>query len=1285
MLSSADRCCRRSRFAFLASTLFLPLLLLCFSSLSPAQSTGGRILGRVLDATGAVVPGVTLTLVNVDSGITQKAESRESGDYIFLTVPVGRYKLQAEAQGFQQFIANGIGVELNATVTYDVHLAVGSTAQSVEVTASAPLVDTTTTQLGAVMNSRTVENLPLNQRDTYQLLQLQPGVTGVGGADLFYGSDQAGAVSVNGGRGRSNNFSVNGGDGNDLFVNSPGIEPSPDAIDEFRVITNTFDAEYGRNSGAVINVVTKSGTNDLHGSIYTYVRNEAMDSKGYFDLSTPDDSQLQFGATIGGPIKKDKTFFFLSYEGRQLRKGISSDRVRVPSAGERTGTFDDTTPFQGTLTDPTVASILQNRTGCPMAISGEMGSPPTAGTPWQNIFPGNVIPTACFDPVASNIVQNYVPLPDTSENQFEGAPDQHARENQGTMRIDHKFSDSNSLTGYYYADDDAEENPFTRFQAEIPNLLPGFGSDNSTRNQQYNISDIWTLNATAQNEARVTYYREAQRTFLHPQRTNLVTDSCTGSAAKYCFTGTADATLYDGNGNVIPFNPKLGITPGVSASHEGLPYISIGGGFTIGNDSEGELPQVGNTYSFMDNFSKSAGNHSLKFGVDFRNQRFDQTLYYNLNGFFTYSGGSENDLEGPNLFGNYFLGLPDSYSQGSPQTENIRANALYLFAQDSWKIKPTLTLNYGLRWELNQPLADAAHRVQTFRPGQADTVFPCQLSPESQESLGTDTADCSPGSDNESVFPLGLVVPGDKGIPAGLTATYYKAFAPRIGVAWSPEKFQGKLVIRSGFGIFYNPMEQLVLEQFQGEPPFGGSNSLSAPLFQTPFVSQSGTVAPNAFGGFITPKPGQAVDWSRFRPIIMFGELEPNLKTQYTEQYNFQIERQLASNLVMTLGYVGAQGHRLLATYDLNHGNVQTCLDLAAMAALNPVQGPNGPQPAPYSCGPFEEDDSYSIPAGQTLPPGGLHLPYGSTPVITGAVTPGPITLVGVRKYSSPFCDPMSGAGCPPDGVPVFSSIFAQNVVANSAYNSLQASLKQRVSHGLEFLAAYTWSKSIDDASSFEQSLNPYDFAGDRALSLYDARHRFVFSSVWDLPVPKYSGARGAMADGWQVSGIVTFQSGFPIRLDSNIDQELQGSPDFESPGRPDIVKSFTHRNPRTPLSNNDSSGSTYTGYYFNPNIFATPALGSAGNSPRSICCGPGIDGTDLAVQKMTPLGEGRTLQFVFQVFNIFNHTQFLNPDGQLGDAALDSNGNPEAGGLFGAVTRARDPRQIQLAIRFRM
>ncbi len=1241
------------------------LILFSFTLQAIAQSTGGRVLGRVLDATGAVVPDVTLSLINDASGAKLTGKSSGSGDYIFPAVPVGTYHLAAQMQGFQNFVANGILVNLNATVTYDVKLTVGAEAQAVEVTAEAPLVDTTSTQLGAVIGERAVSTLPLNSRDTYQLLQLQPGVQGVGGSDLFYGSDKAGAVSVNGGRGRSNNFSVNGGDGNDLFVNSPGIEPSPDAVQEFRVITNTFDAEYGRNSGAIINVVTKSGTNQFHGSIYDYVRNGIFDARNYFSLVSPVDTQNQFGATLGGPIRKDRSFFFVSYEGRQLVEGIPGDKTRVPTAAELNGQYAG---FAGTLNDLTVANILQNRPGCAAAIANEGGTLPSVdpaaftATPWASVFPTS-IPVACQDPVAANLIRNYVPLPNVGGIYYQASPNQHSRENQGTARFDHTFNDHNTFTGYYYVDDGFDENPFTRFQAVTTNLLPGFGSNNATRNQQINLSDTWTISPTTQNEARITYYREGQLTFLAFQRTGLVTDSCTGAAAQYCFNGNPDTPLIDDNGNTIPTpNAKLGITPGLPANRQGVPYIDISGGFTIGNDSEGSLPQVGNTYSLTDNYSKVVGRHSLKFGGDFRIQHFDQTLYYNVNGFYSYSGGGSNDLEATDstgagtLFPNYLLGLPDNYTQGSPQTENIRANALYLFAQDSFKVRPNLTLNYGLRWELNEPLADASQRVQTFRPGQATQIFPCELSASSQAALGATGPDCSPGSANEAYFPLGLVVPGDRGVPKGLTATYYKAFAPRIGMAWSPERFNNKLVIRAGFGLFYNPIEQLVLEQFQGEPPFGGSSSVSEGLFQTPFVSQGGSTTPNPFNGFLNPTRGQSVDWSTFRPILLFGELQPNLRTQYTEQYNLQLQQQFGNNFVYTMSYVGSQGHRLLATYDLNHGNPQTCLDLIATSAYN-----NDPT---YNCGPYGSDSQYIIPAGETIAPQGLHLPYGPTPFIAGGTTlASQVNLVGLRQYSSPYCNPIDGSNCPVDGIPVFSSIFAQDVVANSNYNSLQASLEKRFSQGFQFLAAYTWSKSIDNASSFEQSLDPNDFSRSRALSLYGATNRFVFSGVWDLPVPKYSGALGVVADGWTVSTIVAFQDGFPIRMQSNLDQELQGSGDFENPGKPDIVAPFTHQDPR---KNN--------GYYFNPNIFAVAPLGSLGSETRSQCCGPGIDNTDLAFQKLTPLGETKSLEFTFQTFNIFNHTQFLNPDGQIGDGAL-----------FGQVTRARPPRQIQFALRFRM
>src|SRR6516165_10388142 len=257
------------------ATLFLVVLFCLLSStLLPAQSTGGRILGRVADSTGAVIANVKVTLTNEATGVAAETSTNATGDYTFPQVPVGSYRLEFDLSGFKKNVQKGVQVDLNQVVTVNSTMQVGQTEETVEVSSEAPLVDTTSTQLGAVMDSKQVTGLPLNARDTYQLLQLQPGVQGVGGSDLFYGSNTAGAVSVNGGRGRSNNFSVNGGDGNDLFVNSPAIQPTPDSIEEFRVLSNTFDAEYGRNSGAVINVVTKSGTNSFHGSAYEFLRNQ---------------------------------------------------------------------------------------------------------------------------------------------------------------------------------------------------------------------------------------------------------------------------------------------------------------------------------------------------------------------------------------------------------------------------------------------------------------------------------------------------------------------------------------------------------------------------------------------------------------------------------------------------------------------------------------------------------------------------------------------------------------------------------------------------------------------------------------------------------------------------------------------------------------------------------------------------------------------------------------------------------------------------------------------------
>ena len=395
-------------------------------------------------------------------------------------------------------------------------------------------------------------------------------------------------------------------------------------------------------------------------------------------------------------------------------------------------------------------------------------------------------------------------------------------------------------------------------------------------------------------------------------------------------------------------------------------------------------------------------------------------MYFNVNGDFSFLGGGPNDPGYSDLYPNYLLGLPDSYLQGSAQNETVRSSSLYFYAQDSWKIRPALTMNYGLRWELNTPLADIGARTQTFRPGQNTTVYPCQLSANNPFVGEFGTTNCGPGSAGEAVFPQGLVVPGDKGITDALTQTYYKAFAPRIGLAWSPSWNSGTLAkltggpgmtsLRAGWGLFYNPMEQLVLEQFSGEPPFGGSINLSETMFNTPFLGQDGSVYPNPFNGILHPPRGQPVDWSTFRPILMFGELQPNLRAQYAAQYNFNVQRELTGDMVLQAAYVGSQGHRLLATHDLNYGNAQTCLDLENIS--NFYSSSNPALASSFTCGPFYADSSFQIPAN-SIPVGmSVHLPYGSVPVVTGPNNPA-INLVGLRRYSSPFCEPTTGAGCP--------------------------------------------------------------------------------------------------------------------------------------------------------------------------------------------------------------------------------------------------------------------------------
>jgi hypothetical protein len=1162
--------------------------------------------------------------------------------------------------------------------------------------------------LGAIVNERSSTQLPLNERDVYQLLQLQPGVQSQLGNDTFYGSDRPGVVTVNGGRGRSNNYSVNGGDGNDLFANLPAVQPSPDSIEEFRVITNSFDAEYGRNSGAVVNVVTKSGTNEFHGNVYEFFRNTVLNAKPFTFVAAPkpDFHQNQFGGTFGGPIKKDKTFFFVAYEGRRIVQGIVSQPVTVPSGSQLNGDFSGGAPFTGSLSTQTVGNLLQDRCGSALtpgaqsALTSFLSSSTSAPVPYSTLFPNNQIPTKCFDPVAVSLANLYVPTTANASSQVIAVPNKRDNGNQVQGRFDHSWNNNQKTSIYYYYDKDDLLDPLAKFQAAGDPLgtFPGLFS---TTSQQLNATHTSTIGSTAVNEARFTYFREGQGQFNAPTKTNLIQASCGKGTlgSPYCFNGVSDSATINAICSAgAASTADCGLHSGLGPTKEGVPYISVTGGFTIGNNFEGQLPQIGNTYQFSDNYSKIIGKHSIKFGGDFRNQQFNQLLYFNINSSITFTSNpnlcgpanpnlppnctpvSGNDLGFSDSYANYFLGLPNLATQGSAQHELVRSNSVYLFVQDSWKIRPNVTLNYGLRWEMNTPLTDIGQKVQTFRPGERSTIYPCSLDPSNPlyATYGGGEAGC----DAAGVTPIGLVFPGDKTVPGGLTNTYYKGFAPRLGINWSPSWNSGllgalaggagKTSISAGYGIFYNPIEQLVLEQFSAEPPFGGSNSITAPLFQTPYVDQFGSVHANPFIGILNPPRGTPIDWSRFQSSIYFGQFPANLRLQYSDQYNLTIKRQLSSDMMLQVGYVGSQGHRLLASYELNPANPTTCNVIAALSAANPNNVLTAAGGSPASCGPFGEDASYFIPAGTVIPAGGLPLPYnagsGGLNVAAGPVGPNGITLVGLRQYSSPLCQPLTGVGCPVNSTPVFSGIFTENTVAWSNYNSFQAMLQKNFSHGLMFQAAYTFGKSLDNASSFESALNPLNFRATYGPSAYDARQRFVFNYVWDLPVPKMEGFKGKLLDGWELSGILSFQSGFPIRITSTSDiEQLDSTFLFEAPGEPN----FAAGQPHLVKTNIRQTG----GFVFDPNSFtnSTVAPGTIGNAPRTICCGPGSNNWDMSFMKNTAIGEKVQMQFRADIFNIWNHAQFYSVDGNVSNQ----------GATFGQVQHIHDPRLVQFALKF--
>ncbi len=1161
-------------------------------------ATGGSISGTVTDQSGGVIPGVSITLVNLDLATSYKAATDAQGFYSFPNLPVGRYEMTIESTGFKSQKKTGLVVDADAAVRVDATLEVGNKTETVTVSASAAQaeaqVDTVATHLGEVVQAAQIASLPLNGRSYTDLLAIQPGVSpvttltstsvimsGVTGTINPSGDLNPGDVSINGQRESSNGFMVNGTDVQEHMNGGTSVIPNLDSIQEFRVLTTNFDPEYGNYNGGMINVVTKSGSDSFHGNVFEFFRNTSLDAKNYFADTRGAFRQNQFGGTIGGPIKQQKLFFFADYQGTRTAQGVTSPVTSVPSLLDRSGDLSDMeSSLTGKVSGPALANLLTNKLG----YSVSQGEPYfTPGCTSANcVLPGGQIPVSAWSGPATNLLQ-YIPKPNQPGNVFSTAAfAETVRDDKLAGRVDANIGPG-QISFYYFLDNYRLDNPYPGAQGGAS--VPGFDALTIGQAQLFTLGYTRILGGKTVNEFHAGLIRNAND-IGQPHGGLGVTLASQGFVTGAGTPGiTLQAPQYEGVENIV------------------FPSFIIGVPVTNVN-------QWNSTLYLSDSISKVIGAHTLKFGGEFHVDQVNEHPNATFNGTFNVLG-----TETGSAFADFLLGVPSNFTQSTGQPFYLRNRYAGAFFEDSWRVRSDLTLNLGVRWDLIMPWWEKNNNIQTVVPGEQSVLYP-------------------------NAIP-GLVVPGDPGIPSTLSPSKYRNFAPRIGFAYSPHFDRGflgtifggpgKSSVRASYGIFYTAFPGLSAGIMYSVPPFGYNYlSPAPPLFATPFINagdgaQNLNPYPIAFPpNTVSAKhPYTAFNWAAVTPISADPYFYYLNDVPYTEDYMLSFERQLTPSILLTMSYVGNQGHHILALLPTNVGNPALCLSLSQPAEVAPGSS---------TCGPYGEDGSYTSASAQVFQ-GTRNIGLGSSPALYGN----------------------------------YGTTTAQQTIANSNYNALQTNLRY-AGKRTEFLFAYTYAKSIDQASNVGEQLNPFYLRATRAISSWDMRHNFVATYTYDLPFERLFGRANRLTQGWSISGTTRFATGFPVTLYDDSDNSLLGTlgngvnnnlldtPQF-TPGPLEI-----NTNPRNGKSE------------FNTSLFHPEALGQLGNAPRRFFYGPGINNFDIQLTKNLRLTESKSLDFRAEAFNAFNHAQFY------GSAAVDGEVNDTT---FGTIVSAADPRLIQVAAKF--
>jgi hypothetical protein len=1162
-----EKTMEKSRRHGLGVALTFVALMVLVAAQGRAQTFRGTILGIVTDATGGAVPGATVTVRNVNTGLLRTTETQGDGSYRVPELPIGSYDVTVEKAGFQTSITSGVRVDVAAERRVDASLKPGEVKEQITVSGEAlPLIEITNATLGGTLTQESVKDLPINGRDYTKLIYLNPGVAG--SPDQITDSPGSfGEFSMNGARGRSNNYLLDGTDMNDGYRNDPAINqggvfatPSAilpiDAVSEMRVLSN-FEAEYGRNGGAVVNIVTKSGSNQFHGTAFEFFRNNALDARNFFDVAPAPKAPFhnnQFGGSLGGPIVKDKTFFFLDYEGQRERVGV----VTLACV-------------------PTQAQIAQAKTAAGGAIS------PT-GVALLNFWPhdaANYIPgitstdSGCFNPSdLSTSVPDYTAIA-PSFNDLTSM----------IAKIDHSFNQNNTVTGRYFFGDSTQQFPLAL--NATGGQLPGFDTVTPTRVQLVSLSYVRVFSSTKLNELRYGWNRFAEGFF--PQDQNF-----DPSTIGLCNVPAGALSCHSSGLPIILLSP----TPTGATAFFAQP------GATSGDPRS----RVDTNNQVIDSFSWKINSHDLKFGGEFHRTSIQQH-------FDKYSRGR---LRFPTLVSLLEAAPNKGFSYSGNTVRHTHENGYGLYFQDSYHMNPRVTLNYGLRWDYSGVVAEKDHLFSNFVTTSATAGQLVQV-----------------------------------GAPGGLSNLYnpdYRNFAPRVSIAWDVFG-TGKTVVRSGYGIFFDAFSQ---DMFLGHLPYPtfyapgpaynniGPNPIGQALLD---LGTSGTIQS---GVPIYDAPGCGGTNALECDIFAFDR---NIKTPYMENYNLNMQQQISSKVVLQVGYVGSQGHRLFRFFDINQPSQATitACDLGTYPGCN----------------------------------AGIH-------------------SVGVPRVF----------GSPGGALYIFQENSTGKSNYNSLQASLRVSGWHGINSVTNYVWSHSLDNSSDGEDFVVNAAQPQDSNNPNAeygRSNFDIPQRFTWIFSYELPT--MGGGLQKLKNGWGLDSTVSVQSGQPFTLNYNFEDDYSGGGDgFD---RPDVVGPIVY-NYHDPAKFLDLSSfampctfdttATLSGFASD----CVPGTRHYGNLGRNALQGPPFKQWDLAIYKNTKIAERLTLQLRAEFFNVLNHPNFSNPllpafiadpasniNQQTCQCGFHSSGNREVGngayqivatgdvGIGNPFLGGGGPRGIQLAAKF--